>query len=113
LQELENQVFQNEVKEQQVYHPHDTDLFDITKPDPDYHKLLPFLVSLYPIIVDSSKHCGYACTFNILTSDSPTSIYQSLVPPDSPDDYTFCAIHNAINNVLGDNETLIVLWQNT
>jgi hypothetical protein len=79
LQELENQVFQNEVKEQEVYHPHDTDLFDITKPDPDYHKLLPFLVSLYPIIVDSSKHCGYACTFNILTSDSPTSSYQSFL----------------------------------
>jgi hypothetical protein len=106
LQELENQVFQNEVKEQEVCHPCDTDLFDITKRDPDYHKLLPFLVSLCPIIVDSSKHCGYACTFNILTSDSPTSIYQSLVPPDSPDEYTFCpsmfggenAIHNAINN---------------
>ena len=56
LQELENQIFQNEVKEQEVYYSHDTDLFDITKRDPDYHKLLPFLVSLYPAIIDSYRH---------------------------------------------------------
>lgn len=67
---------------------------------------LPFLFSLYPTIVDSSNHCGYACTFNILTSDSSTSFYQSLVHPDSHDDYAFFAsmcggektIHNVINN---------------
>ena len=106
LKELENQVFQNEVKEQEVYHPHDTDIFDITKRDPDYHKLLPFFFSLYPAIIDSSKHCGYACTFNILTSDSATIIDQSLVHPDTTDNYSLCvsmfvgekAIHNDINN---------------
>ena len=118
LKELENQGFQNKVKEQEVYHPHDTDIFDITKRDPDYCALLPFLVSLYPAIVESSKHCANACTSNILNLDAPT-IYQSLVHPDTPDDYTLCAsmfvgeiaIHNDIINDNNHNRHPFIKYQ--
>jgi hypothetical protein len=105
VEKLGNQVFHNDAKEKEAYQPHDKDLFDITKRDPDYYKLPPFLATLYPANVGTSKHCDYALLFNIITTDYPNNIYQSIVTLDTVDDYNLRAsmfggeksIHNVIH----------------